>query len=192
MATHHRQVIIGGRRSRIVRALDQQKTWPSQFSAMSFRFVSGAYRYQSGSVLFHAGPLGEYVSVSSQTDSEAADLDRERRGLEAHPEAETEEQHRRDATPRTDREGKRDCFSSGRLATMRQSSRRAINGRCALIAISNQTPSLIFVARRISSDSLGSLTARARTRAPTSDARVASACSSRCRCFKPASSLPLN
>jgi VIT1/CCC1 family predicted Fe2+/Mn2+ transporter len=34
---------------------------------------------------------GEYVSVSSQADSEAADLERERRALEKFPEIETEE-----------------------------------------------------------------------------------------------------
>jgi VIT1/CCC1 family predicted Fe2+/Mn2+ transporter len=34
---------------------------------------------------------GEYVSVSSQADSEAADLERERRELEAHPEHEQRE-----------------------------------------------------------------------------------------------------
>lgn len=34
---------------------------------------------------------GEYVSVSSQSDAEAADLDKERRGLEASPDAERDE-----------------------------------------------------------------------------------------------------
>jgi VIT1/CCC1 family predicted Fe2+/Mn2+ transporter len=34
---------------------------------------------------------GEFVSVGSQADSEAADLERERRALESHPEIETEE-----------------------------------------------------------------------------------------------------
>src|SRR4051812_41187308 len=34
---------------------------------------------------------GEYVSVSSQSDTERADLDRERRELKGQPEAETQE-----------------------------------------------------------------------------------------------------
>jgi NAD(P)-dependent dehydrogenase (short-subunit alcohol dehydrogenase family) len=49
----------------------------------------------------------------------------------------------------------------------------------------DQRSSLLLVERRISSDSLGSLTARASTSAPTSEARVASASSSRWRCLIP-------
>ena len=51
--------------------------------------------------------------------------------------------------------------------------------------------SLFLVTRRISSDSLGSFTARASTSAPTREAMVASALSSRCRCFSPESIRPL-
>src|SRR5206468_10844335 len=51
------------------------------------------------------------------------------------------------------------------------------------VAQSDQRPSLFLVERRISSDSLGSLTARAIMRAPTRDARVVRASSSRYRCL---------
>src|SRR4051794_13637793 len=59
------------------------------------------------------------------------------------------------------------------------------------LAMNSQSLNLFLVARRMSSDSLVSFTARASTSAPTSEAAVASAFSSRCRGFSPDSIRPL-
>lgn len=92
---HHRVDRVGWLRAAVLGANDGLISTASLIMGMSAAQASGAVVFTAGVAGLVAGALsmaaGEYVSVSSQADSERADLARERRELEETPEAEHRE-----------------------------------------------------------------------------------------------------
>jgi vacuolar iron transporter family protein len=91
----HRVDRVGWLRAAVLGANDGLISTASLVMGMSAAQVSGAVVFMSALAGLVAGALsmaaGEYVSVSSQADSERADLARERKELEVAPEAEHRE-----------------------------------------------------------------------------------------------------
>lgn len=92
---HHRVDRVGWLRAAVLGANDGLISTSSLVMGMSAAQVGGAVVFMAALAGLVAGALsmgaGEYVSVSSQADSERADLARERKELEATPEAERRE-----------------------------------------------------------------------------------------------------
>jgi vacuolar iron transporter family protein len=92
---HHRIDRVGWLRAGVLGANDGLISTASLVMGMSAAQLGGAVVFTAGVAGLVAGALsmgaGEYVSVSSQADSERADLARERQELEETPEAEHRE-----------------------------------------------------------------------------------------------------